>query len=270
MKFAINHDLHCHSTLSACCSDKKQTIQAIYERAQRQGLETQCITDHLWDRVVAGASKWYEPQDIDHVKQGRALIQEVIRLQPGSPRMVFGCETEYCGSGKLGIAKEHFDEFDFVIIPPNHFHMIDFTRDKAINTEEAVAELFTQRLEELADMDLPWQKIGIAHLNGRLTFKEGDYAKVFNIMDEARLRAVFAKMAARGAGIEINTSCFPDGWREREKEQLRLFQIARDEGCLFYIGSDAHSNKSMETMLERARLVVDLLELTEEQRYRIP
>ena len=89
-------------------------------------------------------------------------------------------------------------------------------------------------------------------------------------MDEARLKKVFDFLAARGAGIEINTSCFGTGWREKEEEQLRLFKIAIDCGCKFYIGSDAHSLKGMENMMEVAREVVDLLELTEEQRYLIP
>ncbi len=270
MKFQVNHDLHCHSTLSACCGDKKQTIQAIYDRAVRQGLETQCITDHLWDREAPGPSSWYAPQDIDHVKQGKAELQAILAGREVGPRMVFGCETEYCGGEKLGLTRANFDEFDFIIIPPNHFHMINFTRDEAINTEEAIAELFMQRLEQLTELDLPWEKVGIAHLNCSLVFREGDPSKVYAIMEEARLRKVFTFLAARGAGIEINTSCFGAGWREREEDQLRLFKIARDCGCKFYIGSDAHSVKSMEGMMEVAREVVDLLELTDEQRYCIP
>ena len=270
MKFQVNHDLHCHSTLSSCCGDPKQTIQAIYDRAVCQGLETQCITDHLWDNAVPEPSNWYAPQDIEHVKKGKVELMAILADRADGPRMVFGCETEYCGGGKLGLSREGFEEFDFVIIPPNHFHMVNFTRDEAINTEEAIAELFLQRLEELTQMDLPWEKIGIAHLNCSLVFREGDPLKVYSIMDEVRLKKVFGFLAARGAGIEINTSCFGAKWREHEEEHLRLFKIARDCGCKFYIGSDAHSIKGMEGMMEVARDVVDQLGLTEEQRYQIP
>ena len=270
MKFQVNHDLHCHSTLSSCCGDPNQTIQAIYDRAVRQGLETQCITDHLWDSAVPGPSNWYAPQNIEHVKKGKAELLAILAKRETGPRMIFSCETEYCGGGKLGLSPANFDEFDFIIIPPNHFHMVNFTRDEAINTEEAIAELFVRRLEELIALDLPWEKVGIAHLNCSLTFREGDPAKVFATMDEMRLKKVFSFLAARGAGIEINTSSFRDGWRQREEEQLRLFQIARDCGCKFYIGSDAHSLEGMEGMMEIAEEVVNLLGLTEEQRYSIP
>lgn len=264
MKFSVQHDFHCHSYLSSCCANPAMSVGAIYERARREELTAQCITDHLWDSAVPGASDWYKPQDIAHIEQNKT---ELAKLPKGGPRMYFGCETEYCGDGKLGLAPEHFDHFDFIIIPPNHFHMKNFTRMETIDTEEKIAELFTQRLEEISQLTLPWHKIGIAHLNCRLTFKEGDAAKVFAIMDEQRLKAVFNTFASRGAGIEINTSGFAPGWEKQQKEQLRLLLIARDAGCRFYIGSDAHAPQALDVMRERARQVVTMLELTEEQQF---
>lgn len=277
MKFAVNHDLHCHSVLSSCCADPAMSVQAIYERAQREKLEAQCVTDHLWDAAVPGASAWYQSQDIAHVEQSLPQIAALRQSQAeGEPKLYFGCETEYCGDGKLGLAPEHFDRFDFIIIPPNHFHMKNFTRLETADTAEKIAELFTKRLEELSQMDLPWHKIGIAHLNCSLTFAEGDYTKVFRTMDEDRLKAAFSSMVFRCAGktrvpvgIEINTSCFGPGWEEHQEDHLRLLKIARDAGCRFYVGSDAHGVEEMAMMQERARRVADLLELTETERFRI-
>lgn len=264
MKFSVQHDFHCHSYLSSCCANPAMNVAAIYERARREELTAQCITDHLWDSAVVGASDWYKPQDIAYVEQNKL---ELAKLPNDGPRMYFGCETEYCGAGKLGLAPEHFDRFDWIIIPPNHFHMKNFTRMETVDTEEKAAELFVQRLEEIAGLALPWHKIGIAHLNCRHTFKEGDFTKVFALMDEQRLKAVFKTFASRGAGIEINTSGFAPGWEERQKEHLRLLMIARDAGCRFYIGSDAHAPQGMEVMRQRAKRVAELLELTEAQRF---
>lgn len=267
MKFSIDHDFHCHSVLSECCHDNNMTVQTIYEWAKKDGIEEQCITDHLWDSSVPGASNWYRPQNMNHVKQS---LPQLATLPKDGPRMYFGCETEYCGNGKLGLSKEHFDDFDFVIIPPNHFHMVGFTRMETVDTEEKVTELFTQRLEEISQLDLPWHKVGIAHLNCTLTFRGGDYLGILARMDEDRLKAVFCRLACAGAGIEINTDCFfGQGWAERKDDHLRLFRMARDAGCLFYIGSDAHDLKILGVRKERAREVVDLLELTEEQRFHI-
>lgn len=67
---------------------------------------------------------------------------------------------------------------------------------------------------------------------------KGGYPEVFERMDPERLKPVFRKFAQLGAGIELNADCFLPGWREQEDAHLKLYRIARDEGCKFYCGSD--------------------------------
>ena len=52
MKFVYDHDLHIHSKLSSCSKDERQTPTRILQYAQDNGLNTVCVTDHLWDDVV--------------------------------------------------------------------------------------------------------------------------------------------------------------------------------------------------------------------------
>lgn len=263
MKFPLNHDLHCHSVLSECSSDPEMTLERILRHAEEHGYSVQCITDHLWDAAVPGASKWYAPQDIAHVKQSLPLPKS------DSVKLVFGCETEYVGGSGVAIAPEHYDEFDFIVIPPNHFHMVGLTRPREVDTEEKAAELFTARLEELSALDLPWKKIGIAHLTCGLTFREGDYMKVFRIMDEERLKAAFKRFAENGAGIELNSgSIGGTDWRGRIDDELRLYRIARDMGCKFYCATDAHHPAELET--ESLREIADRLELTDKELFPLP
>lgn len=261
MAFPINHDMHCHSCLSACSRDPEQTVQTILSHAKANGYTLQCITDHLWDEAVPGASNWYAPQTVEHVKQSLPLPTD------DQVRLVFGCETEYCGKGKLGLHPDHFDEFDFIIIPPNHFHMKDFTRPSSYDTEEKIADLMVERLEELSQLDLPWHKVGIAHLNAGLIFREGSAEHVFELVDEQRYRAVMRVFAQKGAGIEINTSCFPENWREHEDAHLRMFRMAKEEGCRFYLGSDAHHPAGLTSVHEIGPLVCKLLGLDEQDQF---
>lgn len=261
MTFPVDHDLHCHSGLSACSRDPEQTPQSIFQHAKDHGYTMVCITDHLWDDAVPGASRWYAPQTIEHVKQGLPYPKD------DQVRMVFGCETEYCGGGKLGLHPDHFDEFDFIVIPPNHFHMKDFTRPSSYDTEEKIADLMVERLEELAQMDLPWHKVGIAHLNAGLIFLEGSAEKVFALVDETRFRAVMRIFSQKGAGIEINTSCFPENWREYEDAHLRMFRMAKEEGCKFYLASDAHHPEGLNSVHDLGPLVCELLGLEKEDQF---
>lgn len=261
MTFPINHDMHCHTQLSACSGDPQQSVQAILEHAKQHGYTLQCITDHLWDSDAPGASGWYAPQDIAHVKKSLPLPRDE------QVRLVFGCETEYCGGKKLGLHPSHYDAFDFIIVPPNHFHMKNFVRPDTYDTEEKIAELLIERLEQLSELDLPWRKVGIAHLNCGLLFREGDMARVLMLADEQRYRSVMRKFARLGAGIEINTSCFGPNWRAQEEAQLRLFRLAKEEGCKFYLGSDAHHPQELASVHKGGPEVCALLGLEESDQF---
>ena len=141
--------------------------------------------------------------------------------------------------------------------------MKGLVRPHEYTTEEMVADLLVERLEQLSKLDLPWKKVGIAHLNCSLTFSEGRPERVFALVDEKRYRAVLKKFAELGAGIELNLSCFKPGWREHEEAQLRLFRMAKEEGCKFYLASDAHTPEELTVVHERGELVCSLLGLDE-------
>lgn len=121
MEMKLN-DLHCHSSLSACCADKRMTPERILRHAEEAGYETICLTDHLWDSAVPGASGWYAPQNIEHVRAALPLPQAP------SCHFYFGCETELPVNGVPALSREHFDLFDFVVIPVNHMHMAGLVR----------------------------------------------------------------------------------------------------------------------------------------------
>jgi len=259
----VNHDIHLHTRLSACCGDELMTPEAILAHAVKKGYDTICITDHCWDSAVPGASGWYAPQSVEHVFSAGPLPESK------DVRVCMGVETEYCGGSKLGLSRASFDRFDFVVIPPNHFHMENFVRPAEINTPEAIAELAMTRLEELQALDLPWNKIGIAHLSCGLMNRGGTVSEVFRLMPAKRLARIFRTFAQRGTGIELNAGSFPSKAPEDFSEIMRPYHIAREEGCKFYFASDAHAVKNLEMDALLAPVIADL-QLTDEMIYRIP
>lgn len=251
------HDLHAHSGLSSCSSDPGMTARAMLDHAVAHSYSVQCVTDHFWDELVPGASDWYKPQGLAHVQRNLPLPQD------DRVKMVFGCETEFVGGKTLGIHPSHYEDFGFIAIPPNHFHMKGFVRPASCNTEEKAADLLVERLEELSLLDLPWHKVGIAHLTTGLVFTEGDPKLVFRLVDERRFRAVMRAFARLGAGIELNMGTFAPGWQDGPDDTLRLYRLAKDEGCRFYLASDAHHPAQLDMVPERAGAVVEALGLTE-------
>ena len=193
MKFTFDHDLHIHSHLSSCSRDAEQTNERILQYAKENRLNTICLTNHFWDSSVEGASSWYVPQDFEHINQAKPLPEaEGIKF-------LFGCETEMGMDMKLGISPERFDDFDFVIIPTTHLHMRDFTitREDYENIETK-ARIWEKRLDALLSMDLPFHKIGIAHLVCYLMEKRSreQYLAFLNAIDGKEAERLFTKAAA--------------------------------------------------------------------------
>ncbi|MBQ9951762.1 MAG: PHP domain-containing protein [Clostridia bacterium] len=257
----VSHDIHVHTRLSSCCGDERMTAQRIVDFAEKKGYDTVCITDHCWDSAAPGASDWYAPQNVEHVFSAGPLPSS------DSVRVLMGCETEYCGGRVLGLSRAAFDKFDFVVIPPNHFHMENFVRPAHITSPKDRAELLMTRLEELQQLDLPWRKIGIAHLSCPLICRNESVSAVFHEMPDERLHRIFRVFAQRGTGIELNSGSFPAS--EDFAEIMRPYLIARDEGCKFYFSSDAHSVAGLEIDANLAP-AIEALQLQPEQLYVIP
>ena len=261
MEFRINHDLHIHTNISSCCSDKGMTAEAILDFALKSDYEMICFTDHLWDSAVKGASNWYEPQNIAHISSLLPLpVSDKMRV-------MFGCEIEYSMSG-LSLAPENFDLFDFIIIPVNHFHMVNLVRSEDCDTAEKIAEFYTRRLEQLICMDLPWKKTGLAHLTAMMAKELGDdMYRVFRLMPEHRLEPVFKFFAEHGTGIELNAGCFGEWRNEHQEDILRLYRIAKKAGCKFYCGSDAHALEELSGVQNNLGELVNLLKLTDNEHF---
>ena len=262
MKYIIDNDLHIHSSLSSCSSDPEQTPERILRYAAENGLKTVCLTDHFWDSAVPGASDWYAPQDFDHISQARPLpVHEGIRF-------LFGCETDLDKHLTLGVSRDRLEEFDFVIIPTTHMHMNGFTLSPEEGASaESRAAAWLRRLDAVLNMDLPFHKVGLAHLTCKLIDRRPEeYRKVLALLPENELYRLFRKAARLGVGIELNASDMT--FREGEQELvLRPYRIAKECGCKFYLGTDAHHPSSFSGMAGTFGNAIDLLDLREEDKF---
>jgi hypothetical protein len=164
-------------------------------------------------------------------------------------------------------------DFDFFIIPTTHLHMNGLTIAQSDvdspDTNIIRARLWVSRLEGLLKQDLPFKKIGIAHLacglnNNRGTFE--DYLCTMNAIPDADMERLFAIAAERGCGIELNQDDILRMMKATD-EVCRMFRIAKGMGCKFYMGSDSHHPKSLLLAKERFEYAVDILGLCESDKF---
>ncbi len=265
MKYIFDHDYHIHSQLSSCSRDPEQTTQRILQYAKDNKLTGLVLADHYWDETVPGASSWYQKQPFSHIEQAKPLPQaEGIDF-------MFGCESDIDRHMTLGIPASRFDDFDFMVIPTTHLHMTGFTiSEEDAQSNERRAARWISRLDGFLDMDLPFGKIGIAHLACPLLNKTSReaYLELLDLIPTAEMERLFAKAAATGVGIELNYGdmCFTDAEEDR---MLRMFRVAKYQGCKFYFGSDAHHPSTLIKAPDIFRRAIDRLGLCESDKFHI-
>jgi len=233
----IEHDLHVHTVLSACCHDEQATPEAIVRRAAAAGLKTVGFADHLWDAAVDGASDWYRPQDLAHLLQIRRMLPADTR----GVRVLVGCETEYLGGGVVGISPETAAELDFVLLPVTHFHMRGYVVPEGLSDPRDLADLMAERFADGVESGLA---TGIAH--PFLPCGHCDRADVIlGCISDGTFADCFGRAAERGVSIEVHVGMFPSlravpegGFSD--ETFLRVLTLARRAGCVFHFASDAH------------------------------
>jgi len=262
MKYRIDHDLHIHSYLSTCAKNPEQTPLRILEEAKQAGFQTICLTNHFWDEAVPGASSWYAVQNYPHIC-GDLPLPEAEGVS-----FLFGCETELNGSLTVGLSKEKYDAFSFIIVPTTHFHMSSNLPPEEKDTVDKRAKAYVTRLDALLSSPLPFHKVGLAHPACSLIHKESreGYLDTLTALSEEALQSLFAKAARLGLGVELNLHDMKYA-PEEEDVVLRLFRIAKKAGCRFYLGSDVHSPADYTKIIPVWERAIDALGLTEEQKF---
>ena len=239
----------------------KKLVQEAIDYAKENGFKAICLTNHLWDESVESVGIWHPEQRFD-------FITKVLPLpQDENVKFLFGAEAEMDYNFTLGISEEHLDFFDFITVSTTHLHLEGYTVKTRPQKPEEAAELWLKRFEQLLKKDLPWHKTGVSHLTGRHIFK-ADHPKAVSLLKTNDLYNIFSECAKKGIGIELNMKSIFNSDEEKEI-LLRPFFIAKECGCKFYLGSDAHKTEALKGAKENFLNIVDLLDLKEEDKFKL-
>ncbi|MBQ6862725.1 MAG: hypothetical protein IJO14_00665 [Clostridia bacterium] len=262
MRYIADHDFHIHSTVSSCCHDAAQTPETILKYAKKNGYSKVCLTNHFWDENVSSEAEWIEEHNYSRVSSVLPLLQD------DQVAFLFGCETDMDFNNVLGVSRERFDCFDFIIVSTTHLHLSGHTVRNEITSPAQAAFHWTDKLENLLCKDIPFHKIGIAHLTTGHILKSRT-TEALSLIPDATMYDLFKECARKGAGIELNVKTI--NMNEAEKEiLLRPYFIAKECSCKFYLGSDAHKTSALDGAKENFEDVIDKLNLQESDKFLLP
>lgn len=259
MKYIADHDFHIHTTVSACCRDENQTPERLFKYALQNEFHKVCITNHLWDEAVKSEAEWHPDHTVERLKTVLPLPTHE------QATLLFGAETDMDYNNVLGISRKTLDEMDFVTVATTHLHLASNTVREKITTPEKASKIWLDKIRALLKMDLPFYKMGIAHLTCGHIMKD-ETPQVIRLLADSDLYAIFSDCALKGVGIELNmkTLAMDD---EVKQILLRPYYVAKDCGCKFYLGSDAHKLKALENIKAEFENIITLLDLQEKDKF---
>jgi len=248
---AINHDLHVHTYLSACCGDKENQIpEKILVVAEELGLDTIGFSDHIWTNPQVEPSGWYLPQDERQIIRLRSDLASL-----SSPvRVLVGCEADTIAPGKFSITQEFASSLDYVGLSCSHFHMKKLVQQPKDDSPRSVGE-------HLMTFFVSAIKSGLAtiivHPFLPLGYKN-QYDDIIAALSDAELSDAFSVAAEQNVALEITTAFFPSIEKENGpavsmwsiETPSRVLSLAKAVGCKFSFGSDAHSLERMKQLPE--------------------
>lgn len=261
MKFVIDHDLHIHSKYSNCSSDPEQNNERILQYAKENGFKKICLTDHMWDENLPCDYSGYQESCFKKISKALPIPKD------DEVEFLFGCETEMDHQNMIGLSYKMYDTFDFIIVPVNHLHLTPFTRRNEDDDTDRRIDLFYRRFDRLLCSDLPFGKVGLAHPTCSLMARDLNQAnEMLEKMDKNTLRELYTRSAKKNLGIEIN-----EGTHKLDDCRRKLYidhmMVAKECGCKFYLGSDAHHPSDFAFSMKKFELAVDMLGLTEDDKF---
>ncbi len=251
------HDLHIHTTLSACCADPEAEPAGYLALAREQGLTAVGFVNHVWDSRIPGASPWYAPQTFERAMS----IREQIPADTFGIRVLVGVETEFA-QGIIALSPECAQQLDYVLVPHSHIHMEGLVRPAGVTASRDIARFLADTFDDLVSRDFATI---VAHPFCPLSFDSREQLpEIFSCLSDSRLEQSFGLAAEHGAGVEINLAIFRYGAEDPlyDDTYYRMFRIARKMGCRFSFGSDSHSLAELDRLSAQKR-VGELLGLTE-------
>ena len=258
MKYIVDHNLHIHSLISPCAQPElrcRQTPEAILASSLTTDYHLICVTDHLCDRTAEFVPNVWLELGLD-LEKGRTLLP---LPQSRQCRFLFGMEVDMDYNDHLAVSAAEMKRLDFLVLAPSHLHL-NFAahQEEQFTSPEARKAQYLHRPNTLLNMDLPFEKCGLAHFICSLACTK-DPVRLFELFTDDEYERLFARIARVGMGVELNV---PAAAIENEV-LMRPYRIAKALGCKFYIGGDEHIPENFTGQKAKFEHLVDVLGLEE-------
>lgn len=236
----IDHDFHIHTTLSVCAHDPSATVENYVKNAGKNGIRKLGFANHMWDSAIDGASEdFYKVQNYDHLAQLKPEI-EALNGHRGI-QLYFGCETEYDPVRRdIALTETTAQNFDYILVPNSHTHMM-MPKD-CYEPMERHAEFMMTAFMDIVTSPLAKYITAAAHPFSAVCCPY-DNRLLYPLIGDEKFGQAFEQARKSDIAIEINIAGYMGQTISEiiDHPTVHMFRIAKECGCKFIFGSDAHS-----------------------------
>lgn len=224
-------DLHVHTNRSFC-APATTTLSSYLPLCAQEGIQTLGISNHF-----------YPSSGIQHTLQVR---EEVTAAQDVScVNLLVGCEAEVFYGRPPTLQKEEAQHFDYVLLAPSHiFNLPQEYTGFDLSTSEKIRQLLFDNFKQACMLDLG-VPTGICH--PLYPICAPGQQEILDGMTEKQLGECYSLAAMQQKSIEIHACVYRDtvdlDGEGLSPSYIRMLSIAKECGCRFHFGSDAHTPK---------------------------
>jgi histidinol phosphatase-like PHP family hydrolase len=250
-------DLHTHTNRSIC-APQSVTVASYLPACATEGIRTLGISNHVYKPTVLNVNY---PDNISYALQVR---EEMRQLQPQTDvKLLLGCEVDIFYGQEPTVPVEDAPLFDYALIAASH--IFNWAHEYAgidLSTPEKIRRMLIDRFVYACELDYAIP-VGICHpLYPLCTPNEQEIVDGFTY---AELKDCFTLAAERKRSIEIHACLYRNSTQLNEDglspSYLRLLSVAKECGCQFHFGVDAHTPEAFvgyHQKLERAAQIVGI------------
>lgn len=236
-------DLHLHTNLSLCAPNTTN-INTYLDYCDTEGIKKIGISNHL-----------YTYMGVDHTLQ---IKDEIRSLQKStSVKILTGCEMEMFYDEEFVLDKKTASQFDYVLLAPSHiFNQMKHYEKFDLSSSDKIRRLLIDNFKRACLLDLG---VPTAICHPLYPICAPNQQEILDGMTDEQLAECYTLAAQHDKSIEIHACLYRDTVTLDQEglspSYIRMLSIAKQCGCKFYFGSDAHEIQSFVNkhgLLERA------------------
>ena len=237
----VKYDYHLHTKLSPCSSDKEATVANFAWRLYEKGFKSICITDHYWTRPesilennpdVIGPYPETLKQILDNKKYAVSTALPI--------KVLVGAEIESYAPDRFGGTQELKEMLDVVLLPTDHFHLVGLIQQPDDHSNAGWGR-------HIMKFFLGGAKSRVAHVLAHpfvpMVEAQNSIREVLDTISDNEFFDALSIANECGNAIEVNSGCLVAS--AMYEALVRPFTIAKNAGCKFTFGSDAHGLASL-------------------------